>query len=209
MLDRTSRICFSSVFQKKAWIILYKTDPDLIWVVWSGFGQMHLVWKQAGEEKSFGPVFGRTQPACYQFPAFRLGFVHVQNQPGSSLVLADCVRFEPNGSSPGASQCARIIQPAFGHASQLIWTGCELDPAYLLGMYLFSESLIACRLYIMAILLKIFMCSSFIWLFDCLSVVFVCTRVRCCCCCHFCFLFLFCFVCVFFKTFWGGGWWGR
>ena len=38
----------------------------------------------------------------------------VQNQPGSDLVLADCVRFWPNGSGPEASQCARIIRPASG-----------------------------------------------------------------------------------------------
>ena len=38
----------------------------------------------------------------------------VQNQPGSSLVLADCVMFGPNGSGPEASRCARIIRPAFG-----------------------------------------------------------------------------------------------
>ena len=30
----------------------------------------------------------------------------VQNQPGSDLVPADCVRFWPNGSGPEASQCA-------------------------------------------------------------------------------------------------------
>ena len=38
----------------------------------------------------------------------------VQNQPGSNLGLADCVRFGPNGSGPEASQCARIIQPTSG-----------------------------------------------------------------------------------------------
>ena len=38
----------------------------------------------------------------------------VQNQPGSNLVLADCVRFGPNGSGPEASRCARIIRPASG-----------------------------------------------------------------------------------------------
>ena len=38
----------------------------------------------------------------------------VQNQPRSSLVLADCVRFGPNGSSPEVSQCARNIRPASG-----------------------------------------------------------------------------------------------
>ena len=38
----------------------------------------------------------------------------VQNHPESELVLADCVRFGPNGSGPEASQCARIIRPASG-----------------------------------------------------------------------------------------------
>ena len=37
-----------------------------------------------------------------------------QNQPGSDLVLADCVRFWPNGSGPEVSQCTRIIRPASG-----------------------------------------------------------------------------------------------
>ena len=40
----------------------------------------------------------------------------VQNQIGSDLVLAHCVRFWPNGSCPPeASRCARIIRPASGH----------------------------------------------------------------------------------------------
>ena len=30
-------------------IILYKTDPGPIWMALSGFGQMHLVWKKAGD----------------------------------------------------------------------------------------------------------------------------------------------------------------
>ena len=38
----------------------------------------------------------------------------VPNQPRSDLVLADCVRFWPNGSGPEASQCARIIRPTSG-----------------------------------------------------------------------------------------------
>ena len=39
----------------------------------------------------------------------------VQNQPGSGLVLADCVRFWTNGSGPEASVCsARITRPASG-----------------------------------------------------------------------------------------------
>ena len=58
----------------------------------------------------------------------------VQNQPGSDLVLADCVRFWPNGSGPEASQCAKIILPLLAIASQPIRTGCESDPACLLGV---------------------------------------------------------------------------
>ena len=89
---------------------------------WSGFGQTHLIWKQAGVQESSGPVSGRTQPARYQFPTFRLGsvlpqtsrIILMQNQPGSDLVLADCVRVWRNGSGPEASHCARIIRPASG-----------------------------------------------------------------------------------------------
>ena len=41
--DPTSYIQFSSVSPKKAWTILCKTNLNLIWMTWSGFGQMHLV----------------------------------------------------------------------------------------------------------------------------------------------------------------------
>ena len=122
MPDPTFCIGFSSVFQKKAWITLCKTDPYPIWVAWSGFGQTHLVWKQAGEQESSGPVSGRTQPArrCVSHFQTRFHFSTevqdniVQNQPGSDLVLPDCVRFWPNGSGPEASRCATIIRPASG-----------------------------------------------------------------------------------------------
>ena len=137
MPDPTPHICFSSVFPKKAWIILCKTTPDPIWMAWSGFGQTHLVWKQAGVQESSGPVSGRMQLARYQIPTFRLSSVLpdildniVRNQPRSDLVLADCVRFWPNGSSPEASQYARIIRPTFGQSDlscllgkQLFWVG--------------------------------------------------------------------------------------
>ena len=120
MPDLTSSILFSSVFPKKAWITLCRTDPDPIWMAWSGFGQTHLVWKQAHVPESSGPVFGRTQQTRYQFPHFQTRFRSsgdipdntVQNQPGSDLFLADCVSFWPNGPGPEASQCARIIRPA-------------------------------------------------------------------------------------------------
>ena len=75
MPDPTSCIRFSSVFPQKALILLCKTDPDPIWMALSGFGQTHLVWKQAGVQESQGSVSGRMQPVRSQFPAFRLGFV--------------------------------------------------------------------------------------------------------------------------------------
>ena len=103
-------------------------------MAWSGFGQTYLVWKQAEAEESSGPVSGRTQPACCQFPTFRLSSVLPQmsqiilckTRPGSDLVLADCVRIWPNGSGPEVMR---------KNASQLTQTGCELDPARSLGFF--------------------------------------------------------------------------
>ena len=72
-----------------------------------------------------GPVLGRTQPTHYQFLHFQIQFHSstavpdniVQNQPGSDLVLADCVRFCPNGSSMQESS-----GPLLANASQPIRT---------------------------------------------------------------------------------------
>ena len=105
-------------FPKKAWITLCKTDPGPIWTAWSGFGQTHLVWKQAGVQELSGPVSGRTPPARYQFPTFRLGSVLPQtsrtilckSSPGP-IWFCLIVRFWPNRSGPEASRCARIIRP--------------------------------------------------------------------------------------------------
>ena len=44
----------------------------------------------------------------------------VQNQPGSDLVLAGCVRFWLNGSDPEASRCAGIIRPASGQCGSYL-----------------------------------------------------------------------------------------
>ena len=90
MPDPTSWIRFSSVFPKKAWITLCKTDQDPIWMAWSRFGQTHLVWKQACLQESSGPVSSRTQPARYQFPTFRLGSVLPQT---SQIIVCKTSRF--------------------------------------------------------------------------------------------------------------------
>ena len=81
MPDSTSRIRFDSVFPKKAWTILRKTDLDPIWMVWSGFGQTHLVWKQAGVQESSGPVSGRMQPVSH----FQIRFRYSTDVPGNRL----------------------------------------------------------------------------------------------------------------------------
>ena len=52
-------------------------------------------------QESLGPVSDRTQPARYRSSTDVPGNI-VQNQPGSDLVLADCVTFCPNGSGPEA-----------------------------------------------------------------------------------------------------------
>ena len=91
--------------------MLYKSDPDPIWMGLSGFDETHLVWKQAGVQESSGPVSGRTS---FTLPVFHFQTRlqsstdspdHiVQKQHGSELVLADGVRFWPNGSGPEASR---------------------------------------------------------------------------------------------------------
>ena len=38
--------------------------PDLVWMAWSGFGQLHVVQKQASVQESLGLVLAeRNQPA--------------------------------------------------------------------------------------------------------------------------------------------------
>ena len=124
MPDPTSRIRFISVFSKKAWIILRKTDLGLIWMAWSGFGQTHLVWKQAvAGAGNIGPGFWQDATGPLPVSHFQTRFrsstdvpdnTVEQNQPGSDLVLAGCVRFWPNGSDLEASRCTRVFRPAAG-----------------------------------------------------------------------------------------------
>ena len=93
------------------------------------------VWPDAsGLEASW--CAGITWPSFWQEPTGPLPVSHfqtrfrsstdvpgniVQNQPGSDLVLADCVRFWPNHSSLEARWCARIIRPTSGQC-------CQADP---------------------------------------------------------------------------------
>ena len=112
-------------------------------MAWSGFGQMHLVQNHGSKlvcKNHRGPILA--EYAISLLPVFHFQTQlcsstdnqdHiVQNQPRSDLVLADCVKFWPSGSSPESSRCPRIIQPASAK-TWLSQTGCELDPARLLG----------------------------------------------------------------------------
>ena len=108
MLDPASRIRFGSVLPKKARIILCKTGPDPIRMVWSGFRQTVLVCKQAGVQESSGqvPAQCRHNRPATSFPhsvsASTDGRDHVvQNQPGSDLALADCQVLEKRIRSGG------------------------------------------------------------------------------------------------------------
>ena len=78
VLDPTSRILFSSVFPKKAWAILCKTDPDPIWMTWLN---------SSGLKASSVVTFSDRSRSSTDVPDNI-----VQNQPGSDLVLADCAR---------------------------------------------------------------------------------------------------------------------
>ena len=97
--------------------------PTRIRSGWSSQGLAKRIWSGSKPvSESSGPVSGRTQPSRYQFSHLQTLFRSstdviddtVQNQPRSDLVLADCVRFWPNGSGPEPSRCARIIRPASG-----------------------------------------------------------------------------------------------
>ena len=126
MPDLTSHIQFGSVLPKKAWIILCKTSLAPIWMAWSGFGQKHLVRKQAGVHESLSLVLAeRNQPATSFPPLASVAF----RWPGSywakpawilfgSVWLCQVFSFWPNESGPEASQYASITGPASGQHFQ-------------------------------------------------------------------------------------------
>ena len=123
MPDLTSRIRFSSVFPKKTRIMLRKTDPDPIWMAWSGLGQINTSGLEASRCAGImWPGFWRDATGPLPVSHFQTRSPSstdvldntVQNQPGSDLFPADCVRFGPNGSGLEASRCSRIIRPASG-----------------------------------------------------------------------------------------------
>ena len=109
-----SRIRFGSVLPKMPLIILHKTGPDPIGMVWSDFGQIHLVWKQASVQESSGPFLAEHNQPSASFPEMARNILCKTSPDLIWLWLADCVRFWPNGSGLEANQCTRIIGPTSG-----------------------------------------------------------------------------------------------
>ena len=102
----------------------YCAKPTQIRSGWPGQSLAKRIWSGSkpvcrNQRARFLAIHNRPR---YQFPHFQARFCSstdvpdniVQSQPGSDLVLADCVRFWPNGSGPEANQCARMIRPTSG-----------------------------------------------------------------------------------------------
>ena len=120
----------------------------------SDLGGLVRIWPDASGleaslcERTVGPVSGRTQPARYQFPTFRLGcllphtarIILCKTRP--DLALADRVRFGPNGSGRKQAGVQESPGPLLVNASEPISIGCESDPACLLQEYEESASCI-------------------------------------------------------------------
>ena len=141
MPDLTSGIQSGSVLPQKARIRLCKSDPDPSWMALSGFGQTHLVWKQARVQESSGPVSGRMQLACYQFPIFRLGCILPQ---AAQIILCktslDLIEFWLTRSGLGQMDLVwkqagvqESSGPFLANASERSQAGSDL--ACLLGVY--------------------------------------------------------------------------
>ena len=110
MLDPTFRVRFSSVFTQEDMDHIVQNRPG------SDLGGLVRIWPNtSGLEASW--CAGIIRPGFWQEATSPLPVSHfptrfrsstdvpdniVQNQPGSDLVLPDCVRFWPNGSGPEA-----------------------------------------------------------------------------------------------------------
>ena len=135
MPDPTSCIRFSSVFPKKALIVLCKTDPDLIWMTQQGFGQTlvsrnHLArfwagckWLATSLPLSDLVVFSHRRPrsCCAKWAQVRFS----SGWLCPILAKRDLVR-----KQAGVQESSGL---PLANASEPIQIGCESDPASLLG----------------------------------------------------------------------------
>ena len=115
---------------------------------------MHLVQKEASVQESLGLAStssSSVQPACCQFPTFRLSCILPQtacvilrkNRPDLIWFWLTVSGFGQNsdGSGPEASQCARIIRPASGRCFRADPDLMRSDAACFLGMPPFQAGL--------------------------------------------------------------------
>ena len=120
-------------------MFLCKTHPGPIWMAWSGFGQTHLVQKQAGVQESSGSYFWQDTTGPLPVSNFQTRFRSsadvpdniLQNQPGSDFVLADCVRFWAKRIRSGSKPVSKN-HPARSWPMPPFRSGP--DPACLLGI---------------------------------------------------------------------------
>ena len=112
MPDPTFRIRFRFIFFQRRHGS-YCAEPTRIRSGWSGQGLAKHIWSGSKPVCRNHLTVSHFQTRFRSF-ATDVSDNTVQNQPGSVLVLADCVRFWPNGSGPEESRCARIIRPASG-----------------------------------------------------------------------------------------------
>ena len=127
--------------------------PTWIRSGWPGQGLAKLIWsgsKSVCKNHLARFLAGRNRPAT-SFPfsdsvpfSTNVPDNIVQNQPESDLVLADCVRFWPNGSGPEASRCARIIRPASGQCFPVDPDRIRIGSGMFTGMLLTTVRKISC-----------------------------------------------------------------
>ena len=107
-------------------------------MAWSGSGQKDVVQKQASVQESLFPVLTKLNQPTTSFPLSELvAFCHrvdsldhiVQNQPGSDLVLADCVRFWLENLILKQAGVQESLGLLLASGSKLTQIGCKLDLA--------------------------------------------------------------------------------
>ena len=106
-----------------AWVILCKTDPDPIWMAWSWFCPnasgleaswcLGMIWTGFWQDATGLLPVSHFQTRFRFFTDVLDNIVETSPDP-NYVVLADCVRFWPNGSDPKGNRCTRIIRPASG-----------------------------------------------------------------------------------------------
>ena len=111
-------------------------------MAWSGSGQKDVVQNQASVQESLFPVLTKLNQPTTSFPLSELvAFCHrvdsldhiVQNQPGSDLVLADCVRFWLENLIQKQAGVQESLGLLLASGSKLTQIGCKMDLACLLG----------------------------------------------------------------------------